>query len=252
MTGPSPETDPNQTPEPGSAGPEHRMPDPLARLPMLEMALAMVPFVGVLLAAPFIMPLLPGDAGLPRLVVAGLLQIALSGGVLYWFFNRHGMRLESLGLVWPSGKWIGVTVLGFFMVLIGVAISNILVTSLIDEPANQAQMEAFIGLGPLGPGQVLMLLLFVALIIPVIEEIAFRGVIFGWFRWRLTFLPAAIISAAVFAGMHMIVALIPALMIVGVVNAWLYERTGSLVPPIALHGVNNLNAALVLLMLPDL
>jgi membrane protease YdiL (CAAX protease family) len=54
--------------------------------------------------------------------------------------------------------------------------------------------------------------------------------------------PAAAISAVVFAIPHISSAdltIVPPLAIFGMLLAWLYEYTGSLGPPIALHMINN-------------
>jgi hypothetical protein len=79
-----------------------------------------------------------------------------------------------------------------------------------------------------------------ALVIPVGEELFFRGFLFRWMRNRLTFRMAILISALVFGAFHLIP--IQALMAfpLGVLNAWMFERSRSLWPPIVLHVTNNL------------
>ena len=79
-----------------------------------------------------------------------------------------------------------------------------------------------------------------ALVIPVGEELFFRGFIFRWMRNRLSFRMAVLMSALVFAAFHLIP--IQAIMAfpLGVLNAWMYERSHSLWPPIVLHITNNL------------
>jgi membrane protease YdiL (CAAX protease family) len=61
---------------------------------------------------------------------------------------------------------------------------------------------------------------------------------------------AAGISGVVFGSVHLTtgdVAVAGLLSFLGVILAWLYERTGSLGPPIALHMVNNAIAIVPLL-----
>lgn len=91
----------------------------------------------------------------------------------------------------------------------------------------------------LGPVAVQVLLIAVAA--PVCEETCFRGFLFGGLRERLPRLAAALISALVFGGLHATtgVSAVPPLIFFGFVLALLYEKTGSIVPGILLHMLNN-------------
>lgn len=89
----------------------------------------------------------------------------------------------------------------------------------------------------------------IVLVAPISEEIFFRGFMFGGLRTRLSLWPAAAISATVFASLHLSggnITIVPPLLVLGLLFAWLYEYTGSLGPPIALHMVNNAVAFTVL------
>lgn len=85
---------------------------------------------------------------------------------------------------------------------------------------------------------------------PITEETLFRGLFFGALRSRAPFWVAAGISGIVFGSVHLTsgdVAVAGLLSFLGVILAWLYERTGSLGPPIVLHMVNNSIAIIPLL-----
>jgi uncharacterized protein len=86
---------------------------------------------------------------------------------------------------------------------------------------------------------------------PLSEEIFFRGFMFGGLRRRFPLWAAAAISGAVFGLLHYTgpdsIGVVPQLAVLGILLAWLYERTGSLWPPIMLHVVNN-SLALVYLL----
>ena len=82
----------------------------------------------------------------------------------------------------------------------------------------------------------------VTVIAPLGEELFFRGFFYGALRnWRGPAL-AAILSGAVFGGVHLgsspVGYLVP-LAFFGIGLCLLYEWTGSLYPPIALHALNN-------------
>jgi uncharacterized protein len=85
---------------------------------------------------------------------------------------------------------------------------------------------------------------------PITEETLFRGLFFGALRSRTPFWVAAGASGLLFGSVHLPsgdLAVAGLLSLLGVILAWLYERTGSLGPPIALHMVNNSIAIIPLL-----
>jgi membrane protease YdiL (CAAX protease family) len=96
------------------------------------------------------------------------------------------------------------------------------------------------------PAALVSQLLDMVVAAPVLEEIGCRGLIYGTLRTRLPPWPAALISAALFAMVHLYspVGFI-SLFVGAVASALVYERTRSLLPSIAAHGVNNLFAVLV-------
>lgn len=96
----------------------------------------------------------------------------------------------------------------------------------------------------LGIGGLLLVAIELAVVVPVIEELIFRGVIHRSLRTRWSLFPAAIASALVFALAHLAPAEVVPLFIVGFVLAWSCERSDSLWGAIVPHGGLN---ALVLL-----
>lgn len=76
---------------------------------------------------------------------------------------------------------------------------------------------------------------------PVAEELFFRGFVFGGLR-KHGVIVAAGVSGLAFGGAHVAsspIGFIVPLAALGIILALLYERTGSLYPPIALHALNN-------------
>jgi uncharacterized protein len=81
-----------------------------------------------------------------------------------------------------------------------------------------------------------MLLVVVA---PFAEELFFRGFLYQSFRNSFGVLPGALLSALIFGAIHFEFFKLVQLAILGVILALLFEKTGSLWPPIILHAVNN-------------
>ena len=85
-----------------------------------------------------------------------------------------------------------------------------------------------------------LVFLFAAVAIaPMVEEIAFRGLLYNAWERSFGWIPAMLASSAVFALFHSNFA-IP--FFSGLVYVCLYRRTGTLVAPIAAHAVGNLVA----------
>ena len=85
---------------------------------------------------------------------------------------------------------------------------------------------------------------------PVVEEIAFRGVLYGTLRRATAVTPAVLASAAIFAAAHGygLVGFASALWS-GILWAGAYERTRSLLPGMLAHAVNNLMVTVTYLWL---
>ena len=73
---------------------------------------------------------------------------------------------------------------------------------------------------------------------PLSEEIFYRGLIFGGLQ-RGGFWPAALISGAVFSGVHLDPGSLIPFFIIGVVLAWLFWRRGNLWESVAFHVLFN-------------
>jgi membrane protease YdiL (CAAX protease family) len=97
------------------------------------------------------------------------------------------------------------------------------------------------------PAAVAVTLLGSLVFAPVFEELIFRGLLYGTLRARLAWPAAALGSALVFALAHGYGAAgFLSVFLSGVLWAWVYERTGSLLPSMAAHVVNNAAVALTL------
>jgi len=103
-------------------------------------------------------------------------------------------------------------------------------------PVQPIQMLLFVEERPL----VLALTVLLTCVVgPLAEEVFFRGVVFGALRQRLSRTVSMLISGALFALVHSnAVGFVP-IWALGCLLAERYERTGSLVSPIAVHVLHN-------------
>jgi len=140
-----------------------------------------------------------------------------------------GECLRRLGVVRfrPSAlKWMAAAV-GAYLLFAAAY------TALIVEPEQEDIAESF---GPV-PVQILLIVLGAG----IAEELCFRGMLFGGLRERLPRLPAALIAGGIFGLLHATtgISAVPPLIAFGFVLCLLYEKTGSIVPGILLHMLNN-------------
>ena len=96
----------------------------------------------------------------------------------------------------------------------------------------------------------LLIIVAVAVAAPIIEEIIFRGMLLSILRRSFGTWVSIIVSAAVFASVHLIdpnaIAVVPGLFALGIVLGWVALRRGDLSMAIALHSGINLLAAITL------
>lgn len=109
----------------------------------------------------------------------------------------------------------------------------IVYTAVFGAPEQEDIAESFGSL----PVQVLLIVIAA----PISEEICFRGMLYGGLRERWPRVAAALLAGLVFGALHALTGLsaVPPLVAFGFVLCLLYERTGSIVPGIVLHMLNN-------------
>ncbi len=105
------------------------------------------------------------------------------------------------------------------------------------EPTPQPVFELLYG--ETRPSVMWYAMWLVVLLGPIVEELFFRGLAYTALKRRLGIGWAMVLSAFVFSLLHLDpVGFVP-IMVLGVLLAYLYERTGSLVTPMVVHVVHN-------------
>ena len=113
---------------------------------------------------------------------------------------------------------------------------NIFYSAVITEPHQQDIAKGF--------GTIPIQVLLIVVAAPVTEEICFRGMLFGGLREKLPRIVAALICGLIFGALHALTGItaVPPLIVFGFLLALLYERTGSILPGMILHMLNNIVA----------
>ena len=191
-------------------------------------------------AAAFAVVLAAGGRRAPEAVdglaaVAGAVVLFL----IVWAVAHRGanpLTAATMGVrrtaFWPALGWA-------LAIMVGVVAAESLYLLL---SGAGAQEEAAAAGGQMGVGAALLLVLGVAVLVPIAEEVAFRGYLFpALTRWSGPW-TAAVIAAILFGAAHVLAyppEVLPALTFFGFGACLLYWFTGSLLPCIGLHALNN-------------
>ena len=88
-------------------------------------------------------------------------------------------------------------------------------------------------------GKLLPSLFAFALLAPMVEELVFRGLLYGWIESRWGSMVALVVSTLAFAAAHFEPAHILLVLPLGLLFGWLRRRTNSLMPSLVSHIANN-------------
>ena len=168
------------------------------------------------------------------LTVSAVAAIASVGGVLV---VREHLSAASVGLRRVSARWLligaGLGLLGWFLTR-GVVLAYFWITG--DTTNPQA---ALVNAAQGTPVQFALTLLVAGLAVPFGEELLFRGVLYTWLR-RWGVVVALVVSALTFGLDHGLNVVFPATVVLGVLLALAYERSGSIWPGVVAHLFYNL------------
>ncbi len=174
-------------------------------------------------------------------------MLTLDGTVLVAVFVMAARRLGARwprAIGWRTRRWwqsVGQGLVGYVATIPPLSIAVLIVVVLATAFRYEPPPEPVLGL-LLNETRWSVLLagsLFIAVLGPVVEETFFRGVLYAALRRRWGVRWGLLASGVCFAALHTTpVGFLP-IWLLGVVLAYLYETTGSLVPSITLHILHN-------------
>ena len=178
--------------------------------------------------------------------LGALETVALVGSVYFLGIRRRRLDWASAGLRPLSNQWLLIALL---VGVIAIPLSGLIaagVQSLLGLPEENPQLPF------LAPGNsfswfgAVSMLLLAGILAPFAEELFFRAVIYRWLRDQWGMWPAILVSSLVFGIVHVDPAVGAAAAVLGVLLAWIYERSDSLWAPVVVHILNNAVKILVL------
>lgn len=204
-------------------------------------SLALMLLAGILLFASGIERKPQIGLGSPLLFGLGVGVYLLVILAVYWFaVRRPGSSWQQVGFRPFGSGWLPFLPVLVIVQLLGMALINTqLVALFTGGQFENPQIEAITGGMRLTPRDLVFLLFLIAVIAPVAEELLFRGMLYPVLRQHWSAPWAIGMNALLFAGVHFIPLLLPALFFIGLIFAWVRERTQSIVPGILLHAMQN-------------
>ncbi|MBX3012406.1 MAG: CPBP family intramembrane metalloprotease [Caldilineaceae bacterium] len=160
---------------------------------------------------------------------------------VYLFAARRAPTAwAALGLRPFSSWWVFLAPFITFVELLGMSLVNLVfVLPFTGGEFENPQIEALTGGSALSNQDFFLLLILIAVIAPIAEELFFRGMLYALLRERWSAPIAILANGFLFAFIHFIPLLIPGLFLVGIVLAWVRERSGSLIPCMLVHALQN-------------
>lgn len=177
----------------------------------------------------------------PTTLMLGFLVIPSLVAIIWLWFAavwREPGGWAGVGFAWIDRRWLlRAVALGLFSVPALMVIRAL--TQPIFGPASGPAL-------PLSPEQALgepvyflTMILGITMLSPIMEEIVFRGLLFGWLRRRFGLWHSGALAAVAHATIHFDIGALPGLLVLFVFLAWIYEYSESLWVPSIIHGVHN-------------
>ncbi len=160
--------------------------------------------------------------------------VALTTGVYLFGLYRKRLTWRSVGFAAISSRWL---LWASIAAMLGIPIAGAtaaVVQMILNRPVESPQLnfilpENFSWLGAAG--------MFVAagVLVPLAEELFFRGLIYTWMRQSLSVWIAIPLNALIFGLIHGEISVSVATGLLGVLLAWFFEKSKSLWAPILIH-----------------
>jgi membrane protease YdiL (CAAX protease family) len=142
--------------------------------------------------------------------------------------NMTIRQMIGLGVIFVVFNRIFIKVLGLFVDIESPTIESGMYLTVQEEILAVMSQNGF-----------LITVLLVAVIVPIYEEIVFRGVILASSEKRVGFKAANVIQAVLFASVHDNLSLFPFFFVFALITGYWVRRSGGLLTGIIFHGLHN-------------
>ena len=162
--------------------------------------------------------------------IAGIIALIVLGWLLHKKRMLHlsSRDLKGSQLLFCVGIGLGLALISKIAIVLGV---------LSQEPITEQNVP--------DPFFWAVSLATTVVLIPIVEELLFRGILFGSFCRAFSYKIAIVLSAVLFMLVHSMVSW-PSVFVIGVLLAWLYWQTDNLAVTMVIHGTVNFGSLLAI------
>lgn len=163
-------------------------------------------------------------------VIAGIIALIAFGWLLHkkQMLHMSSRDLKGSQLLFCVGIGLGLALISKIAIVLGV---------LSQEPITEQNVP--------NPFFWAVSLATTVVLIPIVEELLFRGILFGSFCRAFSYKIAIVLSAVLFMLVHSMVSW-PSVFVIGVLLAWLYWQTDNLAVTMVIHGTVNFGSLLAI------
>jgi len=212
-----------------------------------EVVIALLLVFGLYNALSLVLLLTTGNPFFYSYLSYALVFCPLIAFSIWYIVRRHHRGWKELGIRWGKpGRTLLAGGLGSLVALAFSYGAYFIIFLLFYLLAGRAPVNTESeNLKGAGGGTVAMVLLTVVVLAPIFEELFFRGLFYPALRRRLGPSMAVFLNGLIFGALHFQPLFMISLILVGVVLAYMYERTDSLFAPMLTHAFYNLVVMLI-------
>lgn len=204
---------------------------------LLSLTLIVIPVIIETWTARFLLRFIENEvyAG----TITGFIMAIVFICLTYLFcIRKHQLTWNAIGVRGFQPRFIWHIVLGILMILTFSVLALYVLDLLGIAYQNQRTEDVQQNLSPL---TITLALISAVVISPIYEEIFYRGVLYSFFRTKLGIAPGLILNGIIFTLVHIPhYETLPIMFAGGVVFAWLYEKSSSIIPAVLAHTLLNL------------
>ena len=144
----------------------------------------------------------------------------------------------------PFEENLKIYLIGIGLLYLCVILFNLILSTTNFKPQTQDVANQVI---KMSESSLFLIILGPVILVPLVEELLFRNLLHKSLKIKFSPLVASIISAFLFGLAHMEIDTIPQLVVIGLVLSYVYEKSGSIWVPAALHATNNFVTVMILI-----
>lgn len=168
---------------------------------------------------------------------------------MMWVFaiRKYHVGWSALGVRRPPALYWAL----FVPILLGMYVASLIASAIVvlifyhGKAPENPQIKDLTGSGGFSWIALILALITASIVAPIVEELFFRGMLYGWLRTRWTPIGGIIVSGTLFSLAHGIALIFASILVVGITLATVYEKTKSTVATMALHSAFNTIGVLI-------